>query len=227
MLQDITDIINLAKDEATRQQGRLESIRQQLNHDDFKALFTIRAQQAMLSRKNFQSFVIDDSNREVVNMLYRYIKHIDKVLNPHIGIVLNGAYGCGKSVLIEAICMVLNDITFSERNKIQIVHAIELAETIKKTGVIPYCRIPLCIQDIGKETKDVNNFGTILNPISELLAVRAEYGSMTFGSTNMDIPSFHQAYKEYISKRISEHVNLVFLPGGDRRPNFSINQPKK
>jgi hypothetical protein len=181
----------------------------------------------MVSRKNMSEFTIDDDNREVINMFFRYIKRIDKVLNPHIGIVLNGAYGCGKSVLIEAFCMVLNDITLSEKNRIQVVHAIELAEAIKKTGVIPYSRIPLCIQDMGKETKEVNNFGTNLNPISELLAVRAEYGAMTFGSTNMDIPSFQQAYKEYISKRITEHINLVFLPGSDRRPNFSINQPKK
>lgn len=226
-MTEISTIINLAKEEAFRQQGRLESIRQQIDAEQFKTLFTIRASQAMVSRKNLTDFVIDDNNREVINMFFRYIKRIDKVLNPHIGIVLNGAYGCGKSVLIEAFCMVLNDITLSERNKIQVVHAIELAETIKKAGVIPYSRIPLCIQDMGKETKDVNNFGTSLNPISELLAVRAEYGSLTYGSTNMDIPSFQQAYKEYISKRITEHINLVFLPGGDRRPNFSINQPKK
>jgi len=224
--QTVTELIEIAREEYKRQLQRLANTRKTVSIEDFKTLFTIRAQQAMADRKNFTPFIIDDSNRAVINMMYAYIQRQESELNPFIGIILNGKYGCGKSVLIETLCMVLNDLTWSEKNKIESVHAVELAEQIKKVGVIPYARKPLLIQDLGKEKKEMNSFGTIVNPISELLAIRAEYGAMTFGSTNMRRESFGEAYKEFISKRITEHVNLVFLPGEDRRPNFSINQPK-
>lgn len=222
----VTELIEIARSEHQRQLLRLANTRKTVSIEDFKTLFTIRAQQAMADRKNFTPFIIDDSNRAVINLMYAYIQRQECELNPFIGIILNGKYGCGKSVLIETLCMVLNDLTWSEKNKIESVHAVELAEQIKKVGVIPYARKPLLIQDLGKEKKELNSFGTIVNPISELLAIRAEYGAMTFGSTNMRRESFGEAYKEFISKRITEHVNLVFLPGEDRRPNFSINQPK-
>ena len=224
--QTITELIQIAKAEHQKQLQRLANTRKAVSIEDFKLLFTTRAQQAMADRKNFTKFIIDDSNRNVINLLYKYVTLQECELNTYIGIILNGKYGCGKSVLIETLCMVLNDLAWSEKNKIESVHSIELAEQIKKVGVIPYAHKPLLIQDLGKEKKELNNFGTIVNPISELLAIRAEYGALTFGSTNMTLKSFGEAYKEFISKRITEHVNLVFLPGEDRRPDFSINQPK-
>jgi hypothetical protein len=225
-MASITELIEVAHQEGSRQMLRLLNMRKNVTIEQFKALFISRAQQAMVLRKNFSEFIIDDMNREVINTMYRYImKNENCDINPYIGIVLNGAYGCGKSVLIEAFCMVLNDITIQDSNKIKVVHAIELAEDIKLNGIIPYARCPLCIQDFGKEAKVVNNFGTLVNPISELLAVRAEYGSLTFGSTNQSLKDFSEAYKEYVAKRITEHINWVFLPGKDRRPNYSKNQP--
>ena len=224
--QTVTDLITTARAELQNKLSRMSKSRKSVSIEDFKTLFTTRAQMAMADRKNFSPFVIDDSNREVINLLYKYITYQKSELNPFIGVIFNGTYGCGKSVLAETLCMVLNDLTWSEKNKIESVHAVELAEQIKKVGVIPYAHKPLLIQDLGKEKKEINNFGTIVNPISELLAIRAEYGAMTFGSTNMKIESFKDAYKEFISKRITEHVNLVFLPGTDRRPSFLINQPQ-
>lgn len=224
-MKDIKESIQLAKNQYGKQQNDLIKMRQQASTEDFKTLFKIRAQQAMTTRKNFSTFVIDDCNKAVLNLMYRYIVKNNCPINPFIGIILNGSYGCGKSVLIEAFCMVLNDLTENTNNRIKVVHAIELAEDIKLNGITNYARIPLCIQDIGKEKKEVNHYGTVVNPIQELLAVRAEYGALTFGSTNMTIPMFAEAYKAYISKRIVEHVNIVYLPGASRRPDYSFQQP--
>jgi hypothetical protein len=94
-------------------------------------------------------------------------------------------------------------------------------------GVIPYSRKPLCIQDLGKEKIEINDYGTKYKPISELLAVRAENGAFTFGSTNLITKSFGEFYDPYIGARITEHVNLIFLKGDNRRPDYSINQPLK
>ena len=225
--KSITELINIAQAEHAKQLQRMTNMRNQLLIEDFKQLFIVRAQQTMHERKNFNGFVVDDSNREVLNLMYRYIVKTKCEINPYVGIILNGKFGCGKSVLIEAFCKVLNDLTLRQSDRIETIHAIELVDQIRLNGVIPYSRKPLCIQDLGKEKEEVNDFGTKYKPISELLAVRAENGALTFGSTNLLTESFGKFYDPYIGARITEHVNLVFLKGDSRRPDYSVNQPLK
>ena len=225
--KSITELISIAQAEHAKQLQRMTNMRNQLLIEDFKQLFIVRAQQTMHERKNFNAFVVDDSNREVLNLMYRYIVKTKCEINPYVGIILNGKFGCGKSVLIEAFCKVLNDLTLRQSDRIETIHAIELVDQIRLNGVIPYSRKPLCIQDLGKEKEEVNDFGTKYKPISELLAVRAENGALTFGSTNLLTESFGKFYDPYIGARITEHVNLVFLKGDSRRPDYSVNQPLK
>ena len=226
--QSITDIIVEAQKQCAQKETRLVDMRQSVTPELFKELFLIRAKQVMLDHKAISEFIIDKHNKEVLNLMYRYTMRMDiEQINPLAGIVLNGAFGSGKSVMMSAFCKVLNDLNYSDRDRITEIHAIELAENIKIKGVAPYARIPLLIQDLGKEPNVVNDFGTIINPISSLLAVRCEYGSLTFGTTNMSAQSFEEQYKKYIRERIIEHVNLVLLPGASRRPDYSINQPQK
>ena len=227
MTKKLDEIIEMADAQRTRQIQRLTTMRTDLTGDKFKLLFAIRANQTMVEHKSIKEFIIDDENRGVLNLMYYYATRTnpDKI-NPLAGIILNGAYGCGKSIMISAFCKVLNDLQYTGNEPIIEVHSVELADQIRLNGVIPYCRRPLLIQDLGKEPNLVNAFGTVVNPISNLLAIRAEYGSLTFGSTNMTMEMIEKHYCEFISKRINEHVNRIFLPGKSRRPDYSINQPK-
>ena len=113
--QQINDLIAIARAEHSKQLNKLVTMRQNTSCEDFKELFIVRAQQAMADRKNFSPFIIDDNNRQVINMMYGYIMGQGTILNPYIGIVLNGNYGCGKSVLIEAFCMVVPRLTLVSR----------------------------------------------------------------------------------------------------------------
>lgn len=222
---EISKIIESARHDFDSLLNRQCLYRQSISDSEFRELFQIRAQQVMANRKCYFQFKVDDLNRPVINQLYCWLARKDSALNSEIGIILNGAYGCGKSVLIEAFCMVLNDITPGENNKVRVIHAIELVELIKREGVVPWARTPLLIHDLGKEKTEVKDFGTNINPISDLLALRAEYGSLTFGSSNMDKSGFEKSYMQYIAKRLWDHVNLVFLPGKSRREEWTINQP--
>jgi DNA replication protein DnaC len=195
-----------------------------LSGEEFKELFLIKAKEVMFDHKMLGEYVIDDSNRDVLSLLYYYAMRDMTKINSLAGIILNGAFGCGKSVMISAFCKLLNDIKYTGPDKIEEIHAIELAEHIRLKGVLAFSKIPLLIQDLGKEPNMINAYGTVINPISNLLAIRAEYGSVTYGSTNMDKKMFSEHYKEFITKRIVEHVNLVYLPGKSRRPDYSINQ---
>lgn len=223
----INDIMRNAIRQTESYLNRTTHVYQPITSEDFKTLFLIHAKRVLLEKNMNHDFVIDDINKEVINMLFRYgfYKHKSE-LNTLAGIVLNGRYGCGKSVMMSTFCRLLSDVAYNDRDRITEVHAIELAESIKINGITPYARKPLLIQDLGKEPNIVNDYGTQINPISNLLAVRAEYGALTFGTTNMSIKSFGEQYKEYISKRITEHVNLVMLPGDSRRVDQSFNQPK-
>ncbi|HEY6913204.1 MAG TPA: hypothetical protein VI413_00895 [Paludibacter sp.] len=223
----IDELIEKAESERKREYAKIATIRQDISCEKFKHLFFIRANQTLVTdHKSLEPFVVDEFNRDVLNLLYYYAARTnpDKI-NSLIGIVLAGAYGCGKSVMMSAFCKVLFDLQLV-REKVLEIHAIELAEEIRLKGVIPFARIPLLIQDMGKENNLLNNWGTKINPISNLLALRAEYGSLTYGSTNMDLAGIKEQYEEYISKRFDEHVNRIFLPGKSRRPDYSLNQPK-
>jgi len=225
--EHINPVLEAARKQLQRQRERLATIKTEFSAEDFKTLFLIRANQVMLEHKSLKEFEIDEHNREVLNLMYYYATrtNMDKI-NPLAGIVLTGAFGCGKSVMISALCRVLNDMKFTGNEPIVEMHAIELGDQIRLNGVIPYCRCPLLIQDMGKENKLVNAFGTMVNPISNLLAIRAEYGCLTFGSTNLTMDMLKNQYEEFISKRFNEHVNRIYLPGKSRRPDYSINQPK-
>ncbi|MFZ4546891.1 MAG: hypothetical protein ACOYN4_05635 [Bacteroidales bacterium] len=223
----IDEILEKAEAERQREFKKIAYIRQDISCEKFKQLFMIRANQTLVNdHKCFEPFQVDDCNRDVLNLFYYYAARTNpEKINSLIGIVLAGAYGCGKSVMMSAFCKVLYDLEFIKEKVLEI-HAIELAEEIRIKGVIPFARIPLLIQDMGKENNLLNNWGTKINPISNLLALRSEYGSLTFGSTNMNLDGIKDQYEEYISKRFDEHVNRIFLPGKSRRPDYSLNQPK-
>lgn len=231
--EHINPVIAQAQQQLRRMRDNINRIRVEFSVEEFKELFLIRAQQVLWEHKYVGNFIIDNDNKEVLNLMYYYAmrSNMDQI-NSLAGIILNGAYGCGKSVIMSAFCRVLNDIKFCGNETIEEIHALELGDYIRQKGPIAYARKPLLIQDMGKEDKSVNAFGTLINPISNLLAIRAEYGALTYGTTNMvisstddKVPSIDKHYRDFISKRLVEHVNLIVLPGKSRRPDYSRNQP--
>ena len=200
-----------------------QTSRLKMSREDFIELFKIRGYQTIIEHNKNELFIIDDNNKDVIDLMYQYVCYDNSKINPQIGIFLNGKWGCGKSVLIETFCKILSDISNSE--PIPIIHAIELAELIRLNGVTPYLRKPMCIQDIGKEPVEVTNWGNKINPITNLLAIRAEYGELTFGSMNINFETFEKTYQEFIAKRIKDYVQFIFLKGESRRKDYSVYQP--
>jgi len=202
-----------------RQNSRLK-----MSYDEFIELFKVRGYQTIVEHKKNDLFIIDDYNRDVIDLMYHYICFNESKINPNIGIILNGKWGCGKSILIETFCKVLSDV--SNLEPVPVYHAIDLAEQIRINGVTPYSRNPICIQDIGKEPIELTSWGTKINPLTNLLAIRAEYGELTFGSMNITFETFEKTYQEFIAKRIKDYVQIIYLKGENRRKDYSINQPK-
>ena len=80
----ITELITIAQNEHSKQLKRMTTMRNLVSINDFKTLFIARAQQTMHERKNFNDFVVDDANKEVINLMYRYIMKSHCEINPFV-----------------------------------------------------------------------------------------------------------------------------------------------
>jgi len=220
MLEDIKQAIQAANLQRNKAAHKIATFRSDFTGDDFKELFILRAELAMIEHRTPGTFIIDDFNRETLNLMYYYAIRIHtELINPTIGVILTGKFGCGKSIMMSAFCKVLSDLVLTD-TKIEEVHAIALSEMIKADGILPWSKKPLLIQDMGMEEPIVNHYGTKFNPIGNLMAVRAEYGALTFGSTNQKWQSIEDHYSAYVSTRTKEHVNFIHLKGESRRNDF-------
>ena len=220
MLEDIKQAINTAKNQRNAAARKMASFRSDFTGEEFKQLFIHRAELAMIEHRTPGTFVVDDFNRPTLNLMFYYaIRTHTDLINPTIGVILTGKYGCGKSIMMSAFCKVLNDLVLTD-TKIEEVHSIALSEMIKAEGILPWAKKPLLIQDMGMEEPIVNHYGNKFNPIGNLMAVRAEYGALTFGSTNQKWSSLEDHYSAYVGTRAKEHVNFIHLKGESRRADF-------
>jgi DNA replication protein DnaC len=219
-LETVKQAFECAKNQREKAIREMYAFQVNFTNQEFKDLFLLRAELAMIEHRTPGQFTVDDDNRDALSMLYYYASRTHtELINPNIGIIMAGKYGCGKSIVMSGFCKVLYDLGIVDQ-KIEEVHAIALSEMIKADGILPWALKPLLIQDMGTEEPVINAYGTKINPIGNLLAVRAEYGSLTFGSTNKKWSSLNDHYSEYVGTRAKEHVNFIHMKGGSRRKDF-------
>jgi len=75
----------------------------------------------------------------------------------------------------------------------------------------------LLIDDIGKESKDINDYGTIKNPLIDLISERYDNITWTFGTCNYSKESLIEFYGETIFDRFVEMFNILKLEGDQSR----------
>lgn len=226
MTEELKTVLDRAKQQTVKAARDIYNFRASFTGEDFKELFIHRAELAMIEHRTPGKFEIDDNNRDTLNLMFYYtVRTHPELINPNIGVILTGKFGCGKSIMMSAFCKVLNDLILTDE-KIEEVHAIALSEMIKSDGILPWAKKPLLIQDMGMEEPVVNSYGNKFNPIGNLLAVRAEYGALTFGSTNKKWQSLNDHYSNYVGNRAKEHVNFIPLKGESRRKDF-VNKEAK
>jgi hypothetical protein len=99
------------------------------------------------------------------------------------------------------------------------IQSTELQELIIKQSVKTFSQRPLIIDEFGRESKTVQDFGNILRPISELLSIRADIGTLTHGTTNFTFDTLSSAefYGGMIGDRLKMMFNFIPVPGESRR----------
>ena len=170
-----------------------------------------------------EPFVVDDENKEIINQLYLYLTQSDEFEGDlRKGILIIGALGCGKTVLMRAfICVFEATVTDSTEtsNYFTRVNITPISSRdIRKhpnDGSGYLHKRPLYVDDIGKEPTTVNTFGTVTKPFEDLVEIRYRREALTFGTSNLTLDDM--PYNPHTIDRMRQMFNIIVLPGKSRR----------
>ena len=198
-----------------------------LTYEQFAMMMKASAEYIMHQRGTYTDFVIDITNRDIIRQFYYYFVgdqekcrwNVDK------GIFLYGKIGCGKTLLITAYLRVVNSMLGIIAT---IIHAKEIYPTIQNNGFKMLIQCPLFIDELGRESLEINEFGNKIRPIQDLFAMRYESGARTFCTSNFSSAALEgkneggvqKGYGKYVRTRMEEMMNIVEMPGENRRPKY-------
>ncbi|WP_297088260.1 hypothetical protein [uncultured Draconibacterium sp.] len=193
------------------------------SYSDFKNLLIKFGTACLYKRCQNKNFVIDENNEPVIKQLFYYVTH-----NPTFsgelskGILLQGKYGCGKTILLETYSMLHNHVVkkfFLNHSLLLFIKSVELQEQIRKQSVKYFVKRPMIIDEFGRESKTIQDYGNVIRPISELLSLRSDVGTLTHGTSNFTLNtlSSEEFYGRMIGDRLRMMFNFITLPGESRR----------
>jgi DNA replication protein DnaC len=192
-------------------------------YSEFRSLFAMFGTVCLHKRYQKKSFVIDENNEPVIQQLHYYASN-NSLFEGDLtkGILLQGKYGCGKTVLLETYSLLHNHIVKKFRLNhplLLFIKSVELQEQIRKQSVSNFVRRPMIIDEFGRESKTIQDYGNIIRPISELLSLRSDLGTLTHGTSNFTLQTLSKEdfYGGMIGDRLKMMFNFITLPGESRR----------
>jgi len=142
---------------------------------------------------------------------------------PKFGIMLCGTCGNGKTTLVHAFRSALNylnDIQLFEESKgIVVLGAKDIVAQSKDYGRFKTIEDyeMLAIDDMGREPKEVLDYGNVLSPIIDLLEHRYNEQLFTLITTNLNAEQIRERYKARIADRFNEMLEVIVFEDGSFR----------
>ena len=213
----INKIIGNAKLEREAAERKVKTKRSFLKMDpaQFKDVLVLKSERIFYERGEPKNYNFDDNNKPIIQQLYWYATGSEK-FNGSIykGIHLWGNYGTGKSTILQAFCEIMHEYT---GRRIITILSKELGARILKDG-IDYFRVrPLFLDDIGREIKELKDFGNITKPVPDLYYLRKEVGAWTFQTCQKPIADLKEMYGEFTTDRMRAAFNEIEFKGNSRR----------
>lgn len=166
---------------------------------------------------------IDDSNTR--NNISRIARHL--VAPKKFGLMLAGTCGNGKTSLLNAIQSATNFLKLKyevrsdkeEKIAISIIDVKDIIANCKDYQMMEvYKKTPyLGIDDMGKEPKEVLDYGNVCNPVIDLIEYRYDKQLTTFITTNLTPDEFKDKYGERITDRFREMIEKIVFNDGSYR----------
>jgi DNA replication protein DnaC len=193
------------------------------DYAEFKDLLTESANVILERRREINVFAIDEKNEPVIRQLFLYLK-ADTGFSGDLqkGIMLVGKYGSGKTLIMQAMTILYNTLIQTLHIPFPILKFIkssELLETLNEKSFWQYSKIPLVIDEFGREPKQIMDFGYLRSPVIELLCERYDTGAWTHGTSNFTLETLgsENQYGKMTGDRIKSMFNFIELSGESRR----------
>lgn len=181
-------------------------------------------------------FIIDDNTQRSILSLAKYITQPE----PKFGVMFCGSCGNGKTTLLYALQSAVNFLNdrkhfeFIENTNryykvgfeiIDVRYILQVANDDVKFKDL--CnRDMLGIDDMGKEPAEIMNYGTVMNPVIELLERRYQRQVFTAITTNLTAKEIKSKYGTRISDRFKEMLEVIVFQDIGYRDYFR-NKPIK
>ena len=190
---------------------------------EFSDLFVAFGTHTLLRQNQKIVFEMDEYNEPIIEQLFFFLTRDSQFqgdLNK--GILLQGKFGCGKTVIMETFAEIHNHIVKRmgiKRPLITFIKSLDLQEKLITQSTTSFVYRPLIIDEFGREPKIVQDYGNTMRPISELLSLRSDNGSITHGITNFSFERLvtETYYGAMIGDRLKMMFNLMPMKGDSKR----------
>lgn len=196
-------------------QGSKRRIQATLTPEQFREIFIINSEIEILKKGVKKEFIIDETNKSVINYLYNYLSGSDKFTGDfNKGILLAGSIGVGKTLIMNVFCDIIDNLTTKNITR---THAKRIPELLKSKEAGFFDKRPMFIDDLGREPKEVTHFGTQALPLIDLMSIRYDTGAITLATTNFNGAKLTEFYGEAIYDRFIEMFNIIEMKGASKR----------
>ncbi|MDD5358543.1 MAG: hypothetical protein PHX80_05310 [Candidatus Nanoarchaeia archaeon] len=182
-----------------------------MDNDTFSKLIILKCERIFIDRNEPKKFILTDSNKKLINYLHLFsTANKDFPGSIYKGIHIWGDFGTGKTTLMMAFREIIMENT---GKNITMILAKNLGSNILEKTMNHYVRMPLFLDDIGREMKEIKDFGNIYKPVPDLYYLRKEHGSWTFQTCQKAIDDLEPLYGLFITSRMHAMFNEFHLEG--------------
>lgn len=182
---------------------------------NFKDILVTKMERIFLERNEPKKYEFDVNNKPIIQQLYFYAIGSEKFNgNLYKGIHLWGDYGTGKTTMLQAFCEIMQEYT---GRRILMIMSKELGAKILDNGVDYYKTRPFFLDDIGREIKELKEWGNLCKPVPDLYYLRKETGAWTFQTCQKPIAELADLYGKFTTDRMKAMFNEIEFKGTSKR----------